>query len=163
MRLIIAGPRRFNNQLRVEQALDQALETLLGNLDLLDRPQLLRVEGVLHGGARGVDTIGGVWAAEKGWPVAVMPYVMGDQVCQHCLAPKEATHCQNGCAAPWADRRLWGKIRNRLMVRRALEGVDSADVALLYLWDRMSGGTAHMVALCAHNGIRTYGAPLEEE
>jgi hypothetical protein len=102
-------------------------------LDALHEP-VASVEVVLHGCAKGPDTWGGEWAAERGVKVASDPVT----------SPEWAAY-GNGA----------GHKRNARLARRgdwyASLGLE---VVVVAVWDLKSSGTAGMVALAERRGWR---------
>lgn len=120
MRVLVTGSRTWTDRDPVRAALNDMAATAL------DLGQRLTV---VHGGARGVDTIAGNWCAEKinlGWPVSA--------------------ECHD------ADWHVFGKragiIRNKHMVDLG------ADLCLAFIRDD-SPGAAHCAGLAEKAGIQT--------
>ena len=149
LRVIVSGSRTITDRVVVHHALERVVHRLgIREAD---------VTGVMHGGATGVDQVAGDWASVgRGWPTVVVPYAAGGEVCSWCLEPAtdgaKCAHCGNSPAV--GDRRAWGKVRNRLMLQRAMRGWSASDVLWIAVWDGYSPGTAHAIATAAVAGVR---------
>jgi len=86
------------------------------------------VSEVVSGGARGIDTLGEEWASYFGIPVKRFP-------------------------AQW---NRYGKIAGKLRNRQMAEYVKEHNGALFAVWDGMSPGTAHMIAIATALGLRVH-------
>lgn len=161
MRVIVCGGRTFPDTFEARRAAGAALDAAVASLAegwiSIDKwmahqePAYLKrnpiVEGVISGGAKGVDSVAPAWAAANGRPFSVMPYAVGGEHCEHCLWPLAQLDGHPTCQHSQGDRRVWGKVRNRLMAQRLLRGdVPPKSCVVLAIWDGMTPGTAHMIA-----------------
>lgn len=110
MRVLVCGSRTFNDYKLLEETLDA-----IG--------QEKEINTIIHGMARGADTLGGEYAKSRGIGVFEFP----------------------------ADWKQWGKragpIRNSEMLRVGLPDV------VVAFWDGWSQGTHHMIGIAKEAGV----------
>lgn len=108
MKVLVCGSRHFNDYDLLEKTLDGCTVT---------------IDEIIHGAARGADTMGGTYAEKRGIPVTAFP-------------------------AKWDEfGRSAGPIRNALMLK---EGKPDLVVAFLF---QDSRGTKNMVMLAKRAGV----------
>lgn len=113
MKVLVCGSRHFNNYNLLKETLDE-----------------LTITEIIHGAARGADTMGGRYAEERGTPCHAFP----------------------------ADWKKYGKsagpIRN---IQMLVEGKPDLVVAFM---GPNSRGTAHMVSIAQKQGVETIIVPV---
>lgn len=131
MRILITGSRDLTDIDVVRKAL---LEATAGR-DGLHR--------VVHGGARGADSLAGIAAAELGWPVEVHPADWSAPCNRHC---KHGSRPERGDGSTYCPAA--GMHRNKTMVELG------ADVVIaFYVRGARNRGTSSCVQLAGRAGL----------
>jgi len=133
MIVIIAGSRTFSHKEGVFRCIDRAF------------PNPSVVTEVVSGAARGVDTVGELWAEKHGIPVKQFP-------------------------AQWNFHgAMAGPLRNVEMARYACSCKETEDyalsvkpAALVLVWDGSSKGSAHMLRTAKRYPIKIFEYSLED-
>ena len=121
-KVIIAGSRNFNNYALLKSELDK----------LFNEPFI-----IVSGGAKGADTLGELYAKEKGYEVERHLAKWNDLSVPNCRIKYNSYGPYNAMA---------GHNRNQEMLNSILENKDGGCVVAF--WDGKSKGTKHTINFC---------------
>ena len=126
-KVIIAGSRNFNNYALLKSELDK----------LFNEPFI-----IVSGGAKGADTLGELYAKEKGYEVERHLAKWNDLSVANCRIKYNSYGPYNAMA---------GHNRNQEMLNSILENKDGGCVVAF--WNGKSKGTENMIAITKKSGV----------
>lgn len=129
-KVIIAGSRNFNNYTLLKSELDK----------LFSEPFI-----VVSGGAKGADSLGEMYANEKGYLVERYLPKWNDLTVSNCVIKYNSYGAYNALA---------GHNRNQEMLNAVIKNSDSGCVVAF--WDGKSKGTENMIKISKNAGIIVY-------
>ena len=129
-KVIIAGSRSFNDYTLLKTELDK-----LFNESFI----------IVSGGAKGADTLGELYAREKGYEIERHLAKWNDLSVPNCRIKYNSYGPYNAMA---------GHNRNQEMLNSVLENKDGGCVVAF--WDGKSKGTENMINISRKSGINTY-------
>jgi len=140
MIVLVCGGRDFNNKTLLDQTLDR-----------LDQER--KIIGLLHGAARGADTLAGLWMEGK-IREEYQTCWLRRQACPKAYRTGLQYHPERWCLgypANWdRDKKAAGPIRNRLMLNR------HPGINLVVAFPTGGRGTANMLEQAAARGVPTH-------
>lgn len=126
-KVIIAGSRSFNDYTLLKTELDK----------LFSEPFI-----VVSGGAKGADSLGEIYAQEKGYPIERYLAKWNDLSVKNCVIKHNSYGAYNAMA---------GHNRNQEMLNAVLNNEDSGCVVAF--WDGYSKGTQNMINISKKAGL----------
>ena len=129
-KVIIAGSRTFNNYNLLKVELDK----------LFNEPFI-----IVSGGAKGADTLGEMYANEKGYQIERHLAKWNDLSVPNCRVKYNSYGAYNALA---------GHNRNQEMLNSILNNLDGGYVVAF--WDGKSSGTKNMIDISRKSGVKTH-------